>query len=160
MTPSNKTVQVENNEMVFRQEIVDRIKEFVKEQGWTVVQFAREMQVARNSIYALYDLTTDPQVYYNRLGAKGCDLNWLRTGEKTTGTSPGFLSKKQARALGLPEEIGNYTLEDLRQAFAPDMTIEQVIALAHEIELKVAKEGGYEALLDGKKQPGKKTARK
>lgn len=127
--------------MSTREEILTRIQEFVAEKKWDVPEFANKMKVTRATIYKLYNGTTDPQTYFIRLGEEGCDLNWLRTGEKTTGNSPLFMSKEQARLLGFAEEIGIFTLEDLRQVFAPNMTIEQLIAFAQQVELKVMKYG-------------------
>jgi len=159
MAPPRPTSEVVDSDLTLRQEIVDRMKEFFQEKGWkTMTRIAKEMGVRRNSIYALYDLTTDPQYYYNRLGEAGCDLNWLRTGERITGASPAFLSKEQARAQGLPEEIGNYTLEDLRRAFAPHLSIEEAVALANEIAVKARKDG-HSDFLAKKKQPKKKAAK-
>ena len=128
-----------NRQLEKQFEIGQRLQEWVTEvKKWSAIEFGKEMGITRTNVYKYFNGQLDPQGLFVRLQEQGCDLHWLSTGEKATGETR-LMTQEQADMLGFLEERG-ITLEDLRQIYKPDMSIEEFIRHYQAIQAKVISE--------------------
>lgn len=113
-----------------------RINEWRKLKKWSVVEFARRMEIERTNAYGYFKGIHDPQKLFIKLREEGCDLHWLTDGiEEGNGDTP-IITQEQAEMVGFLEGIG-ITYEDLRRIYNPDMTIEEFLKHFQSIQEKV-----------------------
>jgi len=64
-------------------ELIERLEQFLAQKDWSRAEFARQMDLFPQQVGRFFNGTADIQKIFLKLKQKGCDLNWLATGEES-----------------------------------------------------------------------------
>ncbi len=103
----------------------DRLKEFIQERSWSKAEFARRVGIYSQDVNKYLHGLLNIENLYLKLQEAGCDMQWLKTGEKQDNTEDvAMLAMLHARGITSAAQLERFfLLTENVQRFAQSVSV-------------------------------------
>jgi transcriptional regulator with XRE-family HTH domain len=83
---------------------IDRLQEFIDTRGWSKSEFAEQIGIQKQNVSKYLSGALKVEGLYGKLMDMGCDIQWLRTGQRIEGAEQ-MLQLLRSRNITTPEQL-------------------------------------------------------